>query len=79
MKKSLLLGVLAVILTGCDGNPKPEIKNSFESDGSTRMSISEDCYDGIMYVYTPYYRHGGIAAKIDKETLKYIRCEEEEK
>lgn len=73
MKKILILFITIITLTGCDYNPKQEVKNWMENEIITNMEKYHFNYNGHQYIYFTPYAHlkdGSIVHDPDCPCLK---------
>ena len=73
MKKILILFITIITLTGCDYNPKLEIRTRMENNIITDMTKYHFNYNGHQYIYfTPYVhlKEGSIVHDPDCPCLK---------
>ena len=73
MKKILILFITIITLTGCDYNPKQEVKNWMENEIITNMTKYHFNYNGHQYIYFTPYAHlkdGSIVHDPDCPCLK---------
>ena len=66
--KYVLMAAIVLTLAGC----KDERPTSFSGSG---RDFQVECIDGVQYWYRNAGHSGYMAARIDPETLTFVRCE----
>ena len=73
MKKILILFITIITLTGCDYNPKQEVKNWMENEVITNMEKYHFNYNGhqyIMFCLHTAHQHNTVVHDPDCPCLK---------